>query len=395
LVGRTVSLRIGREVRRFEVHEQPYPHILVSSKKELHGWWKGKRECTGERLLINPYNGCSVGCIYCYARALPAPYFRLFNDTGVVTVFSDFDQVISAQLDSIRVASCGYLSPVCDPFQAVDGKYGLAERIVNEFVGRNIPIEFITKCTVPPAVIGLVKKQEHSFGQFSISTPHDGIRSRLMKGGADVDGIFGSMTECAVAGVPVVLRIDPVIPFLTDSREDMKLLIERGIDSGARHVVASVMDIPTKIGKEVIASFGTFGVGFVYDIEKIYCELIDGYLHAAIDYRKRIFDTLLDLCEARGVTFAVCMEYELQGGRPVGLNREFMSSTNCEGMDVPVYIRRGDGFVPAADCTGACLTCTSAACGIDDLAMGRGAEKTDFTLRDYRRWSRNLEARDG
>jgi hypothetical protein len=89
------------------------------------------------------------------------------------------------------------------------------------------------------------------------------------------------------------------------------------------------------------------------------------------------------------------MEYELLAGRPVGLNREFMSSTNCEGVDVPVYRRCGDGFVPAADCSGACLTCTDAVCGIEDLAMGAGVEKRDFNLRDYRRWSRNLEERDG
>jgi DNA repair photolyase len=389
-MGRKVTIQIGREARQFEVIEKPVPHILVSSKKELHGWWRGKRACTGERLLVNPYNGCSVGCIFCYARALPAPYFKLFNETGVVTVFQDFDRVVADQLDSISVASCGYLSPVCDPFQEVESLYGLSEKIVEEFVARNIPIEFITKCTVPPSVISAVRRQRHSFGQFSAITAREDLRRQLMTGGASIDGLFRSMKQCAVAGLPVVLRVDPVIPYLTDSRRELAALVEKGVDAGARHVVGSVMDVPLKIAKEVFANLERFGIGFVYDLKRLYSEPMDGYLHAAIDYRKRVFDTLRNLCEARGATFALCMEYEVKEGRPVGLNAEFMSSINCEGVNVPIYVRPqpAGGFRPAAACDGACLACSEARCGIEDLAMGAGEGKKDFTLSDYRRWSK-------
>jgi hypothetical protein len=190
------------------------------------------------------------------------------------------------------------------------------------------------------------------------------------------------------------MRIDPVIPYLTDSRRDLEGLLARGVDAGARHIVTSVMDIPVKLAKEVFANFGAFGVGFTYDLGKLYSELIDGYLHAAIEYRKRVFDLLRDLCEARGVTLGLCMEYEVVGGKPVGLNETFMSSSNCEGAEIPIYRRAGETFVPAASCDGACLRCVDARCGVEDLAMGRGAEKMDFALRDYRRWTRTLEERD-
>jgi DNA repair photolyase len=398
-MARTVSVTAGKEARQHEVIEKPHPHILVPTRKELHGWWKGKRECTGERMLTNPYNGCSVGCIFCYARALPAAYFRLFNETGVVTVFKDFDRVVAEQLDSVDVASCGYLSPVCDPFQDVESVYGLSERIIEQFVERNIPVEFITKCEVPDAVISVMRRQRHSFGQFSAITAREPLRAALMKGGAGGDKLFASMKKCAVAGLPVVLRIDPVIPLLTDSRQDLKALVERGVDAGARHVVASSLDIPIKIAKEVFANLEAFGVGFLGDLRRLYNERLDGSLHAALDYRRKVFDVLRNLCGARGLTFALCMEYRMVEGRPVGLNAEFMSSTNCEGVDVPLYVRRGDKFVPASDCRGACLSCTEAACGVTDLAMGRarspGEGKMDFTLADYRRWSSRLRRQEG
>ncbi|MFQ5835767.1 MAG: hypothetical protein ACE5HR_07585 [bacterium] len=211
--------------REYEVIEEPQSHILVPTRKQLHGWWPGKRECTSERMLINPYNGCGIGCFYCYARAFPG-YFRSFRDYGVITVAKDFDQVVAEQLDSIDIATCGYLSPVTDPFQSLNAQYHLSEKIIKVFVERNIPIEFITKASIP--------------------------------------------------------------------------------------------------------------------------------------------------------------------GEVIGLNQEFMSSRNCEGIDIPLYKREGRKFYPAVDCAGDCLHCTDPRCGIEDLAMGRRSSKKDWRLKDYRRWSKKI-----
>jgi len=106
-----MKIRINK--KDYKIIDKPQRHILISTKKELHGWWPGKRECTSERMLINPYNGCGIGCFFCYSLAFPG-YFQIFREKGVITVAKDFDKSIAKQLDSINVASCGYLSPVTD-----------------------------------------------------------------------------------------------------------------------------------------------------------------------------------------------------------------------------------------------------------------------------------------
>ncbi len=71
------------------------------------------------------------------------------------------------------------------------------------------------------------------------------------------------------------------------------------------------------------------------------------------------------------------------------MNREFATTANCEGQATPIYRRQGAGFVPAADCDGACLTCTDARCGIDELALGKhGVPAKGIRLADWRRWGR-------
>jgi len=370
--------------------DYPVPHVLVRSRKELHGWYRDQRECTSERMLINPYNGCTNGCVYCYATSYPG-YFRTYREKGVATVFENFDKVVAAQLDSLNVASCGYLSPVTDPFQKLELTYHLSLNIVTEFVKRNIPIEFITKSLVPEIVLDEMAEQEHSFGQVSITTNDEAKRRLLMDDGATADELFQQIVAVREKGLHAVARIDPVIPFITDSREELSELISKASDSGACHIVASVMDVPIGMKSHIFQRLKAFGTGKAFDLGRLYCEKICGYLNAEISYRKRIFDFVRGECDRKGLSFALCMEFELVDTRPVGLNREFMSSTNCEGTDIPIYVRDGDRFKPAADCKGDCLSCREAKCGIEDLAMARSIDtRKTFKLADYRRWSRSI-----
>jgi DNA repair photolyase len=316
-------------------------------------------------------------------------YFQLFRRRGITTVCRDFDQVVGRQLDGLGVASCGYLSPVTDPFQPLESCYHLSEKIIRQFVGRNIPVDFVTKCRIPDGIVDLIGRQQHSFGQVSILTPHEELRRRLMAGGATTEELFGNIKALADADIHAVCRIDPIIPMVTDDPDDLDLLVRRAADAGAGHIVASVMDIPRGMGGEIFSHLETIRAGLADRLRTLYHEVIDGARHADLEYRLRTFSRLREICDRTGVTFALCMEYRLENGESRGLNREFASSVNCEGIDIPVYVRNGKRFQPAAGCTGACLTCREPVCGIEELAMGRPQTiRRDFTLRDYRRWSR-------
>jgi DNA repair photolyase len=390
----TIAIKFGRKTKQFEIIKLPLPHIIVDSNKEIHGWWSGmepygNRECTSEKLLINPYNGCSHDCLFCYSHALGG-YFRLFRENGVVTVFKDFDKKVARQLDGIRVASCGYLSPVTDPFQPLNEKYELSERIIKEFVDRNIPVQFTTKGRISDKALKLIKKQEHSFGEVSILTMDEDKRKRLIAGGVSTDELLRNLDRLANEDKFAVCRIDPIIPHVTAERGDLEELVRKVVDSGAGHIITSCMDIPGAQKYEIYVEIEKrFGIP-KREMSNLYTEELSGRFHANIEYRKKLFTMLRKICDRNGVSMSLCMEFETLGGKKVrGLNNEFMSSNNCEGIDIPIYVRKGDNFEPVEGCNGNCLKCHFSekvpACGISDLREA-GACK----LRDYRRWSRNM-----
>jgi len=403
-----VSVKFGKTTKTFKVIWEPLPHILVKdSQKELHGWYvsqqkrknsnegycsSGKRECTAERVLINPYNGCSHRCSFCYTCNFRG-YFELFLNHGLIAVFEDFHRSISRQLDTVDVISCGYLSPVTDPFQPLNSRYRLSEKIIKEFVDQNIPIELVTKGNVSSEAISLLKKQKHSFGQISILSLDENLRQKLVPGGATTKELLNNFLRLKEQGIFTVARIDPIIPLVTDDVQELKKLLKKLAVSGVNHVVASCLDLPWRTQQAVIKALSEINPEVESSYFGLYADKINGYYHANIDYRKRLFSMVRETCDNEGITFALCMEYEVSQGELKGLNREFSNVTNCEGIDVPVYVRTGEKFEPIANCTGACLNCFEPHCGIEDLAMIGPDTKKDWKLADYKRWSRQLFVR--
>lgn len=383
-------------------------YIYRDTKKEIHGWYvsENRRECTSERLLINPYNGCSVGCFYCYSRALPG-YFDDFHRNGNIYAFPNFASTVRKQLQKIFVASCGYLSPVTDPFQKIETELGISKSIIKTFLEFNLPIEFITKCEVPLEVVEMLKWdtkdknscKKHCFGQVSILTVEEKLRRILSPGGVSVKKLFNNLRVLSENKIFAVCRIDPILPCITDDKENLKEIVIRTKDSGVKHIIASVLDIPLRIYDYVLGNIKRyFGTSIYYKYKSLYKEKI-GYLNANLDYRLKIFDYLRNLCDRYNLTFALCMEYKKKVVSEKtlyeGLNKVFMSSKNCEGIDIPVYGRKeGEKkFYPLTDCDGACLYCQSSVCGVKELPQGNSSPK-GFKLKDYKKFgfSNNLNS---
>ncbi|MEA2063347.1 MAG: hypothetical protein U9P14_06595, partial [Gemmatimonadota bacterium] len=372
------------------------PYRVVRSKRQVHGWWPGRRECTGERLLVNPYSGCGHDCPLCYANAFPFSHFRHFRETGEVTVAHQYHREVAKQLDSIDWAACGYLSPVTDPFQPLEKKFRLSVRIVEAFVKRNLPVEFITRGRIPADVLSLMAGQEHSFGQVSIVTPREGLRRRLSPGSADTEVLLENLERITAVRrplhfppMPAVLRIDPVFPFISDDPGDLKNLVREASARGVKHLIASSLDVPAVLSRKAFQWMYSLQPSPPVPFEELFCERIGPRFHAGISYRLKLFSLLRDLTVEAGMSFALCMEFEksAEPGGPAhirGLNAKFMTgTTNCEGVDIPVYRRNREDtyrseatgaelprFGPATDkCSGNCLMCSDPLCGLPDMSQ--------------------------
>ncbi len=399
----TIEISFGSKSKFLEIIHQPLPHILVDSKKKIHGWWnsatdQGKRACTSERLLINPYNGCTWNCFFCYAHSLWG-YLNLFQEEGIVTVFKDFDKLVDKQLSSLLCASCGYISPITDPFQPINNKYNLTEKIMEVFLKYDLPIEVITKGIISKKAIKIMSEHpyNHSFGQVSILTLDNVLRKELIiGGGANTKQLLKNIENLANHNIHAVCRIDPIIPYINDDIRDIKDIINAAVDAGANHIGTSILDIPIFIKDKIFKNLEKIkGKGILNKYNSLYTEKITSDLHANISYRKAILKEIKKYCQEIGITMSTCMEFEIikKGNKifyeSLNNNHQFMTSDNCEGINIPIYTRKSftEKFKPV-NCKGACLYCklNPIPCKIPPLQEAR-----NWKLKDYKQWNNFLK----
>lgn len=250
MTNRKVSLKFGKKKFTWDVIPNPVPHILRDSDKKIHGWTyydymdNKHRECSQERFLINHYNGCyqngNLGCDFCYTRTMRG-YFHLFWDKGVSTVFKNYDQKVMNQLSKLYVAFPLYLSPITDPFMDLEKKYHYTKSIIQKALKLNIPSEFITKMGGNilkwkgyKSLIKKMSEHRYCFGQFTIYANEE-IRKCFSSGSSSVREQFRAVKLCADNNLFTVVRIDPIIPYISDSEEDLESIVRRAKNNGAEN----------------------------------------------------------------------------------------------------------------------------------------------------------------
>src|SRR6476620_836666 len=109
---------------------------------------------------INPYRGCTHGCVYCFARGT---HSYLEFDTG-----HDFDTQIVVKVNVAQVLRRELFRPSwqrdhvalgtnTDPYQRAEGRYRLMPGIVGALADSGTPFSILTKGTVLARDIPLLK----------------------------------------------------------------------------------------------------------------------------------------------------------------------------------------------------------------------------------------------
>jgi DNA repair photolyase len=105
-------------------------------------------------------------------------------------------------------------------------------------------------------------------------------------------------------GIPVAVRIDPIIPFINDEPEH---LIESLAHQGVSHVTSSTY----KIRPDNWRRFNRAFPRIAKKLSPLYFEKgerISGYLYLPRDLRHRIMQRVKDLTEENGMKFGCCRE---------------------------------------------------------------------------------------
>jgi DNA repair photolyase len=171
---------------------------------------------------INPYRGCSHGCVYCFARPTHA-YLGL--SPGL-----DFETKLFYKADAVRILEAELAKPkyVCKPialgintdgYQPLEKELEVTRGILAVLTRCRHPVTIVTKSSLLVRDLDLLTelaRERLVSVMVSVTSLSDEIKRTLEPRTASPLARLRTIRTLAQAGIPVGVLVAPVIPAITD-----------------------------------------------------------------------------------------------------------------------------------------------------------------------------------
>jgi DNA repair photolyase len=187
---------------------------------------------------INPYRGCSHGCVYCFAR-IGHEYLGFSSGLDFETkimVKKAAPELLRQELSSPRYKPVALMmSGVTDCYQPAEKKFQITRRCLEVLAEFKNPVSIITKNHLVTRDIDVLSKLaalDATVVLVSITTLDPELARRMEPRTSAPRRRLDAIRELTAAGIPAGVMVAPVIPGLTD--HEMPSILKAAADAGAR-----------------------------------------------------------------------------------------------------------------------------------------------------------------
>jgi DNA repair photolyase len=225
------------------LHQKQVKSVLNKHKKR-DSWFL-------DDYSVNPYEGCSCNCLYCYIRG--SKYGENMDDG--LAVKSNALEILEKQL-STRAKRNQYgfvaVGSGTDAYIHHEEKYQLTRGILQLLLKYRFPVFISTKCTLITRDIDLLKEIDKSARlpydlqdklkrgvilSVSVSTLNQSISNMLEPGAAPPLQRLALLKQMKQEGFLVGVNAIPVLPFISDTEEELEKIIMAAKTHGADYIL--------------------------------------------------------------------------------------------------------------------------------------------------------------
>ncbi len=256
---------------------------------------------------LNLLSGCPHRCPFCFARAYPnAP-----GDDRVY-FYADTAQRLRTELEHRRKRPRAvYLCPSTDPFPPYHEVQSEAVRVVDVLAEYGIAAWIMTRGFIRPfAVDALERNRELVRVTVALMTLDPQFRRALEPLAAPPRLRLKQLAEFRERQIPVQAAVEPLIPGLTDTRENLEPLLDALAKAGVEHISTGYLYVRQGIRENLIRELGP--LGWAEPILEPYVQGptlpmtgIAPAKHLPRPYRQRGYAQLMALAAERGITVSV------------------------------------------------------------------------------------------
>ena len=187
-------------------------------------------------LRVEPYNFCSYSCTYCYRAWAARKRMPRVNFRDVV-----FFKHLAEKLQGEEYKLPVRLSTLCEPFQPAEEKYRLSLRVLKYALRYQMPIIVSTKSTLPAKkpwiqILSELASKQLLVVQYTILTFSQAWSSLEPKTPSPQERLDAA-GQLSDAGIPLIIRVQPVIPGVNDTASEFEELMREASKAGFKQAV--------------------------------------------------------------------------------------------------------------------------------------------------------------
>jgi DNA repair photolyase len=193
---------------------------------------------------ISPYVGCEHACVYCYARFMMR--FRAGAEGKQWGEFADAKinapKILAREIRG-KAKGVTWLSAVTDPYQQIEKKYELTRGCLQVLSTYKFPIWVQTKSSLVMRDVDLLAGFPEKDVGFTILTLDDDLRRKIEPAASPVDERVAVLAELSSRGIRTFAFVGPILPFISDSAETLRPLINKLVASGAKQILFDKLNL--------------------------------------------------------------------------------------------------------------------------------------------------------
>ena len=197
---------------------------------------------------MNIYRGCTHGCIYCDSRSV---CYNINHDFEDVRVKENAPQLLEKALSSRRSRCMVGMGSMSDPYMHCE-KQLMHTRKCLEIVDRyRYGFTLITKSDLVLRDLDLIKsinRKSKAVVQMTLTTFDENLCRILEPRVSTTKERFDALMKLKEEGIPTVVWLCPVLPFINDTEENLRGILDMCVKAGVKGIMCFGMGLTLREG---------------------------------------------------------------------------------------------------------------------------------------------------
>jgi DNA repair photolyase len=186
---------------------------------------------------MNLYRGCTHGCIYCDSRST---CYQMKHDFEDIEVKRGAAGILEAQLRARRRPAMIGTGAMCDPYIPLEAELGVTRQCLELVRRYGFGLAIQTKSARilrDMDILRDINRHSKCVVQITMTTYDEALCRVLEPNVSATRERFRVLEEMRGAGIPTVVWLSPILPFINDTEENLRGLLDYCVAAGVRAIL--------------------------------------------------------------------------------------------------------------------------------------------------------------